>query len=41
MFELKKIAIMAGLLVSVASVSACNSVLFPEYDENEDEIYVF
>lgn len=40
MFELKKIAIMAGLLVSVASVSACNSVLFPEYDENEEEIYV-
>ena len=40
MYELKKIAIMAGLLVSVASVSACNSVLFPEYDENEEEIYV-
>ena len=40
MFELKKIAMTAVLLVSVASVSACNSVLFPEYDENEEEVYV-
>lgn len=40
MFELKKIAVLAGLLAATASITACNSVLFPDYDENEEEIYV-